>query len=739
MKTRRFKLWQKILLVLVSFIVLVLFLAPRIAKRYVINNSDKLIGRMLDIDKIRLNYFSGALKIKSLVLYEEDKNSTFVSFEKLKVNLDYWPLFKREVRFSEITLNELYSQVEQRGEWFNFSDLTEASDSTQQVDPDEEEVTTKEAFGITINNINLVDCQILYSDLLLDHTITLQDIDLHIPGFALRSGSTDLAVDFDFVKGGSLYSALSFNQVDSTFALNLQLDSLNVDIIEPYIKQSLNIAEINGYFSNNIILGGNLQHIADINMSGWNQIDALHIIDHQERNILSFKQFKLLIDTLLLDRNQIRLGQISLVDPLIIFELIDTTNNWMAMMVLQDSIQKDTVVTDISAVSDEHEFDISMRHLSLQDGKIVFYDKTLSQDFESEIHNINIESRDLGTSAEEVRINLTAELNQTAKILSGIVVNPRQMDDLEIEFELQHFVMNDIEPYMQHYFGYPIEEGLLNFKTRNDISGMNISSDNNILVRQLELGKPDKKDAQIKLPLRLALGILSDRSGIIDLDIPVRISDKETSIENLWKIILRTIGNLFVKAATSPVDMLSSLYDADPEKLKEIKVGMFDRIPGDDGLESLDLIAKILYERPKLRVGFIYAMDKEVFTDTLSYIKAVESFREKEKDEALSNLDPLPDSLLEAFLRNELSGSEVPENTSLENLFTHYTKMNNLAAQYDSTRLEQTDFINDYLRENKSVPPDRISFSYEVPDSMGFSRTHALLHVIFKSLDSAND
>lgn len=736
MKPRKLKRWHKIFMALVLFISLVLFLAPRIARRYVVRNSERLVGRTLDIEKIRLNYFSGALKIKNLVLYEKDRRSTFVSFGRLTVNLDYWPFFKREMRISELTINELYGQIEQSGELFNFSDLIETSDSTQKEEP-EEEAPTGEPYGISINNINLDNCRIIYSDLLLDHTITLQDIDLHIPGFTLRSGSTDLAVDFNFLKGGHLYSALSFHQVDSSYALDFQVDSLNIDIIEPYIKQNLDIEEINGYFTSNIALRGNLRHITEVQLSGWNQVDALHMIDLQGRDILSFNRFKVVIDTLLLDRNQIRLGEISLVDPYILFELIDTSNNWLAMMVPRDSLQHDTLAADTATGTEENRIDFSMAHLSMQDGKIQFYDKTLSQEFASEIHNINIDSRNLATDATEVQINLTADINQTARIRSEFVINPQQMDDLGINLELQHFLMKDLEPYIFHYFGYPVDEGLLSFTTRNDISGKNITSDNNLHVRQFELGKADKTNATYRTPLRLAIGILSDRNGVIDLSIPVRSSDEGITIENLGRMILKTVVNLMVKAATSPVDILSELYNTDPGKLKEFKVGMFERMPGEDGLESLDLVARILDEKPRLRVVFIYAMDQEKYTDSLSYITAVESFREQAEIEAAeSKLDPLPDSLLEAFLRDELSGSEVPQNSSLQDLCKQYATPMDLAAKYDSTRLEQTDFIGDYLRENKSIPPDRFSFDHEVPDSLPLGRTHALLHVIFRSLGS---
>lgn len=735
MNIKKLKLWKKIVLGLLLFIILILFLAPRIANRYIVNNSTEIIGRTLEIEKIRLNYFSGALKIKNLTLYEEDESTAFLSFEKLKVNLDYWPLFRKELRISEISFNELYSKIDQRGEWFNFSDLIEPSDSAkkeQEIEAD----TVKEKMALTINNINLVNCHIQYSDLLLKHVITLNDIDLHIPGFTLNSGSTNLAIDFDFEEGGRFYSELQFNQVESTYALHLQLDSLNLDIIEPYIKNSLDISEINGYFTNNIDLRGNLEHISQAHMSGWNQIDSLQILDQQDRSILSFKQFKLVLDTLLLDDYQIQIDEISLIEPYILFELIDSTNNWQAMMITDDSLAHDSVSKDTVSNSGKNDFDISLTRLALQKGEIVFFDKTLTQEFKSQIHNLNISSKDLGTSMSSVQINISAEINQTAKILSDFVINPQKMDELEVEFELQDFVMKDIEPYLQHYFGYPVKEGLLNFSTKNELSGKSLISQNNLLVRKFELGKPDKENAKIRLPLRLALGILSDKDGIIDLDIPVESSGEETSIKNLGKLILKTIGNLFVKAATAPVELLSNLFNADPEKLKEIKLGMFDTRPGEDGLESLDLIAQILKEKPKLRVNLIHDLDREKYYDSLSYLIAVESFIQKQKETEYKNLNPVPDSLLEKFLYKEMSGKEIPENSSLKNLYSKYSANIDLAAKYDSLRTQQLDFISDYLVDNKGVPSNRVGYSFEVPDSLQTSANNTLFHILFKSADS---
>jgi len=371
MKIPRFKLWQRIILSLFSLIILILFLAPRVARIYLVNHSSELIGRTLELQKVRLNYFSGALKIKELQLYEADQKSIFLSFDKFKVNLDYWPLIKKEVRISEISLNELYIKIEQNGTLFNFSDLISSSDTIQKdtLNINSEE---KEAYTLTFSNINLIKCHIHYSDLLLEHTISLDDIDLHIPGFTLNSGSTNLAVDFDFVKGGRFYSALHFNQSNNAYALNLRLDSLNLDILEPYIKKTIDISEIKDYFTINIKHSGDIEHITNAHLSGWNQVDSLSILDQDERNILSLTKFRVEIDTLLLDRNQIRISEISLLDPFILFELIDTSNNWMAMMVPGDTLSADSLAIDTLAAAEKSSFDFSLARLTLQHGRVSF-------------------------------------------------------------------------------------------------------------------------------------------------------------------------------------------------------------------------------------------------------------------------------------------------------------------------------------------------------------------------------
>jgi hypothetical protein len=75
----------------------------------------------------------------------------------------------------------------------------------------------------------------------------------------------------------------------------------------------------------------------------------------------------------------------------------------------------------------------------------------------------------------------------------------------------------------------------------------------------------------------------------------------------------------------------------------------------------------------------------------------------------------------------------------LKDLCVQYNGAPDLAGSYDSIRLEQRDFIGDYLQESKSLPSDRFTFGCELPDTLPSSRYNALMHVIFQSLDSSTE
>jgi hypothetical protein len=121
---------------------------------------------------------------------------------------------------------------------------------------------------------------------------------------------------------------------------------------------------------------------------------------------------------------------------------------------------------------------------------------------------------------------------------------------------------------------------------------------NQIILNQLTFGdKIDSPDAT-KLPVLLAVALLKDRNGVIDLDLPISgsINDPQFSIGGL---IVKVIVNLLVKAITAPFALLTGGGGPDLSQVAFLP-GTATLAPGAEA--ALDKVAKALQDRPGLRM-----------------------------------------------------------------------------------------------------------------------------------------
>jgi hypothetical protein len=704
---------HKIVLGIIIFIAILLFAAPRAGRWYVVKHSQKLIGRKLEINTIRINYFSGTARVEGVKLYESDSKTIFMSLRQLKVNLDYIPLFRKEIFVKYITLDDPFVEVLQNGDKFNFSDLT-ASDKTNVVKKD---TVPSEPMKYIINNIRINKGYVKYTDVALNHTIALNKLDLLIPGFTWNSESTNLDVNFRFVDGGGLYSKLALNQADSTYSINLKLDSLNLDIIEPYLQSYMRISALHGYLSNDIVIKGNMRSVMQLFIKGMNNIYGFQMLDTLNRTILSCKNISVDIDTLQLDKNRVKLNSVSLTDPFILFEMIDSTNNWFAIMKPLAPVQSDTLKPKSDTISGSSMGSYTFSKLQISGGKILFYDKTLRYPFEYTVDNIKLESTPVEGSQGKLNFKMTAGLNGSGTLAMNTTINPENYKDMDLMLEVGQFRMKDVDAYFRHYFGFPVTGGILHFKTDNKIRPESLISDNSIYFRKFTLEKSLKTKVEYHVPLRLALGILSDKDGIIDLKAPVESKGKETKIRNLGKIILKVIRNLFIKAAVSPFNLLASSYKIDPAALQEIRLNLFTPSPDEVNLKSVDIIADILTKKPALNIDFYYCVDRLKAIDSLAYTMALEDFIRNNKNTGV-NTKNVSDSILINYIQSKSTSGASVSSQGLKNMCKNYIGTEKIEANYDSIKTLQINFITNYLSRDKAIAADRFRIVPIGPDTI---------------------
>jgi hypothetical protein len=81
--------------------------------------------------------------------------------------------------------------------------------------------------------------------------------------------------------------------------------------------------------------------------------------------------------------------------------------------------------------------------------------------------------------------------------------------------------MKTTSPYAMKFAGYKIAEGTMSLDLRYKVQNSQLEGNNQVVIDKLTLGeRVDSPDA-LKLPIELAIAILKDSNGRIDLGLPV--------------------------------------------------------------------------------------------------------------------------------------------------------------------------------------------------------------------------
>ncbi len=213
--------------------------------------------------------------------------------------------------------------------------------------------------------------------------------------------------------------------------------------------------------------------------------------------------------------------------------------------------------------------------------------------------DLELRGRAEGTATLEV----TGKLNPLAKPLA-----------LDIQGRVRDLELSPLSAYSVKYSGYGIERGKLsvdvNYKVLPDGQ---LTAGNRIILNQLTFG--DKVEGSTaSLPVKLAVALLSDRNGVIDVDLPISgsLNDPQFSI---WPVVWKVIGNLITKALTAPFALFSGGGGGDELSSIAFAPGTADIAA--EGRTALDKVARALVDRPALRMTVVGSASLEAERDAI--------------------------------------------------------------------------------------------------------------------------
>ena len=282
---------------------------------------------------------------------------------------------------------------------------------------------------------------------------------------------------------------------------------------------------------------------------------------------------------------------------------------------LQNLVQKTSTeagaplpVTQQSARTKSH---ITIGAVTIQDGTLSFSDNHLPQQFATTLHKLGGRISGLSSEASSFAdVDLRGNLEGQSPLQIAGKINPLR-DDLYVDLKasLHDIELSPASPYSGSYLGYTIEKGKLFLDLKYHIEKKVLTSENKIFIDQFTLGSKIESDKATSLPVQLGVALLKDSRGEIHLDIPVtgRIDNPELSI---WKLVGQAFTNMLVKAVTSPLALLSSMFGSG-EDFSAIQFAPGTSVILTSEELKLDHLAKALLDRPALKIELKGYVDRE--------------------------------------------------------------------------------------------------------------------------------
>lgn len=243
-----------------------------------------------------------------------------------------------------------------------------------------------------------------------------------------------------------------------------------------------------------------------------------------------------------------------------------------------------------------------LKRFTLSGGRVVVEDDAVAPPFALSLKEASASLSDLSTDGRSTATFSAKALLESAPVSAeGAARVSSSTVWVDAKIKAAGVQLSAFTPYSIMVIGYKLDKGTLDLDLAEALDARDIRSRNKVVVDQLTLGEKVDSPTAVNAPIKLGLAILKDRRGVIDLDVPVDGSLDDPEFR-LMPIVLKTLINVIVKAATSPFDALSKAFGGGADLSKVSFPG------GGAALEpepasALDKVAQALADRPELFLG----------------------------------------------------------------------------------------------------------------------------------------
>lgn len=725
---------SKILLVVFIAATLLLVLLGTIAEWTIERYDEKWLGRKIEIEKIQINPFSGSVWVHGLTLFEANKVDTFFHVKQIYTNLEISHFIRGEYDLTELGLDQPQLSIIQSSTSFNFTDIVQRFASADTTKQKEE----SEPAHYRLENIHLDSGRLRYLDKTIKADFQLEKLSARSPLIAWNQPSHHYEAETLIKPEGSMNAIFDLNIDSLGYKLQTSINEIDIALLKPYLTDVVNIGAFKGKTSTNLLVSGNFNRPDKIALHGKYQLNDLLITDLQNDTLARGKEFFVSIDSVNTLTNIFKFEKFKLDKSFLKFELYPDGNNFSRLIVSHpDSTSTQSTTTDSTSVQIDYTNpfkvlafyvqDIAKNYVnqpysidtvSIANAALVYNDFTLHEKFQLRLDSLKATAKDLNSENNHLRFLVSSYINDYGKMDATLQVDPHDLMNIELQYQMEKLGISSFSPYSTYYVAYPFQAGQVSYTSETKILKRQISSKNILKVKKIEVGKRVANNTAYRLPIKLAVAILKDKNGDIELEVPVS-GNLDDPKYKLGKVIWGIIKNLLIKIAASPFKLLASAVGANEDDLKAVKFEYLSDSLTKKQQKSLSILSKVIKSKPELKIELIYhpaAQDEleqlALFEAKKRYLMKIDTIEEKDPtSEQVKQIESLSmnDSSFVNYLNKRLL-FEGSSTTVIEKCKRYVGKIR-LHNRMNAIIANRKKLISEYLIEKQQLKPTAFSLS----------------------------
>lgn len=491
-----------------------------------------------------------------------------------------------------------------------------------------------------------------------DGFTTVENISLDINDLSSKKGSWARSVlQMNVNKDAKIQINSKIRQSPLKVKSEFRMHDFKLNTIQAYVDKKANL-DIN---SGNLDLDFTLEHDEKQTKVLANmQMNTLQISERREgKPFFAFEKLLVKEIDFSLNPDQMKIANIDIFKPYARMKVdANKTTNLQDLLIA-------TKKEDKSAK--KKGFMVFIGKVNFKNGKGEFSDLSLPLPFKTDVHELNGKMLALGTLHDiKTRVDLGATVDKYGLMkVNGTLLSsaPKDFTDMHVKFE--NIDMTNLSPYTGKFIGHKLREGKMDVALSYKVNDSQMLGGNRIILKKMNLGDEVESEDAISVPVGLAIALLKDSEGIIDLDVPVS-GDVDAPEFAVGQVVWTAFKNLITGVATAPFRFLGDMLGISADELENIEFeeGRYALLPPQK--ETLDKLSEALISKKMLILKIAGSYDEK--RDLLAMKTALL------QEEALLKLEDKTKDL------NKMDGESL-EILLKELYLVHFTKENLIALQ----------------------------------------------------------